>query len=299
MDWANRQVTILGFARQGMALARYLVARGAQVTLSDMKPAQTLTAELSAMADLPIHYVLGEHPSSLLDHCDVLCLSGGVPIDLADRSGSAAPQRSPQQRLTDLFRCVPCADHRHHRLGRQDDHDNAGGRDSETEYRRLDTDQSDTVSGVKVWVGGNIGNPLIADVGSIKAEDQVVMELSSFQLELMTHSPHIACITNITPNHLDRHGTMDAYTRAKSHILDFQSESDWAVLNADNNVTAQLQTQARKVWFSMYRQAEGDGAWLDENMGLRIRIAATGYGRCDLQLDTTCCSWATTTWEMR
>ena len=67
----------------------------------------------------------------------------------------------------------------------------------------------------RAWVGGNIGSPLIADVDEMQPDDLAVMELSSFQLELMTRSPQVAAILNITPNHLDRHGTMEAYTAAK------------------------------------------------------------------------------------
>jgi len=82
----------------------------------------------------------------------------------------------------------------------------------------------------KVWVGGNIGIPLISVVDKIQEDDLCVMELSSFQLELMTRSPQVAVILNITPNHLDRHGTMQAYTAAKARILQFQSPDDTAVL---------------------------------------------------------------------
>ena len=71
-------------------------------------------------------------------------------------------------------------------------------------------------------------------IDQIKSDHTAVMELSSFQLELMTISPDIACVTNITPNHLDRHGTMEEYTRAKTLILDFQTSSDVAVLNRDD-----------------------------------------------------------------
>ena len=86
----------------------------------------------------------------------------------------------------------------------------------------------------KVWVGGNIGTPLISVVDQIQSDDLCVMELSSFQLELMTLSPQVAVILNITPNHLDRHGTMQAYTEAKARILQFQSSSDCAVLGRDD-----------------------------------------------------------------
>ena len=79
-------------------------------------------------------------------------------------------------------------------------------------------------------MGGNIGTPLIDRLDEIKAQDLVILELSSFQLELMTRSPHIAAVLNITPNHLDRHGTMQAYSAAKAHILDYQTQDDAAVL---------------------------------------------------------------------
>jgi UDP-N-acetylmuramoylalanine--D-glutamate ligase len=128
----------------------------------------------------------------------------------------------------------------------------------------------------RVWVGGNIGNPLIADVEQIRPTDRVVMELSSFQLELMTDSPHIACITNITPNHLDRHGSMDSYIAAKRHILDFQQPGDWAVLGADDEVTSHLNPVGRRVWFTLRDEPEGDAAWLDGAGDLRVRIGSRG-----------------------
>jgi UDP-N-acetylmuramoylalanine--D-glutamate ligase len=125
-----------------------------------------------------------------------------------------------------------------------------------------------------VWVGGNIGNPLISDVGRIQPHDFVVMELSSFQLELMTRSPRVACITNITPNHLDRHGTMEAYIAAKRHLIDFQKDEDWQVLSADNEVTAGMNTHARTLWFSTRSEPQGDGAWMDEDGNLRVRLSS-------------------------
>ena len=103
-----------------------------------------------------------------------------------------------------------------------------------------------------VWVGGNIGNPLIADVHRMRAGDVAVMELSSFQLEIMTRSPHVGAVLNLTPNHLDRHGTMEAYTAAKSHILLHQSTSDIAVLGLDDPGACGLSSlvRGRLVYFS-------------------------------------------------
>jgi len=127
--------------------------------------------------------------------------------------------------------------------------------------------------GQRVWVGGNIGRPLIGHVGEIAPSDAVVMELSSFQLEFFGAwpgaqrqgsvlfdprgwSPQIAAITNITPNHLDRHPTMEAYVAAKAHILTEQGPGDVAVLNLDDAVTRQMGQEIadswrRVVWFSL------------------------------------------------
>jgi UDP-N-acetylmuramoylalanine--D-glutamate ligase len=105
---------------------------------------------------------------------------------------------------------------------------------------------------VRVWVGGNIGNPLIADVGQMNADDIVVLELSSFQLEIMTLSTRVAALLNITPNHLDRHGTMEAYSAAKSNLLRHQPADSLAVLGWDNANTRRLAplVQGRLLYFS-------------------------------------------------
>jgi UDP-N-acetylmuramoylalanine--D-glutamate ligase len=272
--WTSKRVVILGMARQGMALARYLCTRGAHVTLSDMKPASELSLELSLLEGLPIAYVLGNHPASLLERCDVLCLSGGVPIDLpivlqARRAG--VPLSNDAQIFVDA--CPAPI------IGIT----GSAGKTTTTTLvgEMLASEYANPQRGVHVWVGGNIGNPLIADVERIQPTDRVVMELSSFQLELMTRSPHIACITNITPNHLDRHATMEAYIAAKQHIVDHQSTEDWVVLSADNDVTATLPARARRVWFSLQPTPAGgaewrDAAWLDTAGNLRVRIAALG-----------------------
>jgi len=245
MNWTDKRVVILGIARQGTALARYLVAHGARVTLSDAKPREQL--DLQPVADLPVNFVLGGHPLTLLDACDVLCLSGGVPSDLP--IVQAARQRGiPLSNDAQIFfEACPAPI-----IGITG---SAGKTTTTTLVGEIlkasvahgdpaaesgDRPLLDSTPPIRnsVWVGGNIGNPLIGDVERIWPQDYVVMELSSFQLELMTRSPHIACITNITPNHLDRHGTMEAYIAAKKRILDFQSPDDWQVLSADDAVTS-------------------------------------------------------------
>jgi len=261
MDWSTQRVVILGGARQGTALARYLVAQGAQVTLSDLKAAHQL--DLQLLAGLPVRFVLGEHPLSLLDECDLLCLSGGVPTDLPIVQ-EARRRGIPLSNDAGLFLDACPAPV----IGIT----GSAGKTTTTTLvgEMLKADDP----GRAVWVGGNIGNPLISDLDRIQPGDRVVMELSSFQLELMNRSPHIACITNITPNHLDRHGTLEAYIAAKRRILDFQSPDDWRVLSADNSVTAALGGEgASTLWFSTRGRPAEDGAWLDEAGNLRVRLS--------------------------
>jgi len=128
-------------------------------------------------------------------------------------------------------------------------------------------------SGFRAWVGGNIGHPLIGHLGEIEPSDKVVMELSSFQLEIMGWSPPIAAILNITPNHLDRHPSMEAYTEAKLNILRFQQPGDVAVLGGDlvSNIQSQISNlQSQILSFSLNEEVE-EGAFLrDGEIILRL-----------------------------
>ena len=241
-------VVVLGLARQGLALSRWLAAQGAQVTASDVQPAEKLPDALRALEGLPIRLELGGHPLSLLDGCDLLCLSGGVPTDLpvvleARRRGISLSNDSQ------LFveRCPATV------MG-------ITGSAGKTTTTTL-VGEMCRVAGRKTWVGGNIGNPLIGDLDAIASSDLVVMELSSFQLELMTSSPPIAAVLNVTPNHLDRHPSMEAYTAAKAHILDYQSARDTAVLGFDDPVARSLARRVRgALWMFV-----GDGSRLPQD----------------------------------
>ena len=118
-------------------------------------------------------------------------------------------------------------------------------------------------AGRTVHVGGNIGHPLLAEVGEMKTDDLSVLELSSFQLMTMTHSPRIAVMTNLAPNHLDMHRDMAEYIAAKENIFTHQSSSDVAVFNADNSITRQLSKKALGKVRLFSRQEEiADGVFL-------------------------------------
>lgn len=119
-------------------------------------------------------------------------------------------------------------------------------------------------AGHKVWLGGNIGKPLLAEVGEIGEKDYAVVELSSFQLMTMSRSADIAVVTNIAPNHLDYHTDMAEYTEAKKNIYKYQSSEGMLVLNADNDITAAAADEAKgSVRMFSRRGAVASGAWFD------------------------------------
>lgn len=250
MDWKDKRVVILGLARQGTALAQYLVGKGARVVVSDTKPAALLKDALSALSNLPIEYALGGHPATLLDGADLLCLSGGVPagVPLAQEARRRGVLVSNDSQV--FLDAAPC---------RVIGITGSAGKTTTT----LLTGKMVAASGRTTWIGGNIGNPLIAEVDSMTPKDIGVMELSSFQLEIMTTSPQVAGVLNLTPNHLDRHGTMEVYIEAKSQIVRHQGRDGIAVLSRDDDNARLLETIApgSVSWFSAAEAVE-DGACL-------------------------------------
>src|SRR6185295_14406602 len=217
-NWTGTRVLILGAARQGLALARWLSLHGAHVTLSDMRSEDALRLARESLAEYQIDWALGGHPLELLDSTDVLCLSGGVPLTLpivAEAIKRGIPLSNDSQIFMEV---VPCKT-----IG-------ITGSAGKTTTTTLVGQMAKNAYGVKAYIGGNIGDPLINYVDNMQSEDVAILELSSFQLDQMTVSPNIAAILNVTPNHLDRHRTMEAYTAAKARLLDFQSDQDIAVL---------------------------------------------------------------------
>ncbi len=224
------QVLVLGAARQGVAVTRFLVRNGAAVILNDQKPAEKLRPVTQDLAKLNVRLEFGGHPPTLLNGIDLVIVSGGVPLDIPIIQESIH-RGIPVTNDSQLFMEVNLA----RTIG-------ITGSAGKTTTTALVGEIAKAAVGAdqKVWVGGNIGLPLIDLIDQIKPQDWVVLELSSFQLELMNVSPHIAAVLNITPNHLDRHVTMEAYIKAKARILNFQNKNDWAVLNKDDPITWSL-----------------------------------------------------------
>ena len=223
-NWLEKNVLAIGAARQGLAITRYLSGLGAHVLLTDQRPEEEFSAIVDEFRGLPVRFHFGSHPIALLEKIDLVCVSGGVPLELPIIR-EAQKRSIPLTNDTQIFMEAVSASV----IG-------ITGSSGKTTTTILvgEIAKAGKKEGQTVWVGGNIGKPLVNDLDSIQALDIVVLEISSFQLELMTISPEIAAVLNITPNHLDRHADMDAYIAAKSRILQFQREEFAAVLNCDN-----------------------------------------------------------------
>ena len=295
-SFANSRVLVVGLAREGTALARFLAQNGARVTVTDNKPAEALADNRAALAGLPVTFALGGHPLELLDSKDLVFVSPGVPLEIP-LLVEARQRDLPLSSETRLFtRLCPAPI-----VG-------ITGSSGKTTTTALVGSMLEA-AGFKTWVGGNIGFPLIEHLDEIASTDVVVMELSSFQLEFfgawselpLGHqlgplfdvdgwSPRVSAVLNITPNHLDRHLTMDAYTAAKARILEYQRSVDLAVLNLDDPVTRDLATRTahagqRILWFSLEQGAE-EGAFLRGD-DLVLRLAGREEFMCrtgDLKL---------------
>ncbi len=271
-NWTNAQVLILGAARQGLALARWLSRHGSNVTLSDSRHADELSSARASLADTNVQWTVGGHPLELLDKADVLCLSGGVPLTLPIVQ-EAIKRGIPLSNDSQIFMEVaPCrtigitgsagkttTTTLVGEMAKKNAESTRSAQNADSAFRRLPS----------AFIGGNIGDPLINYVDEMTADDIAILELSSFQLEQMTISPNIAAILNITPNHLDRHRTMEAYTNAKARILDFQTDKDTAILGRDDKGAWNLRDKVKGslFTFSLNDLEEGlNGSYLHDGL---------------------------------
>jgi UDP-N-acetylmuramoylalanine--D-glutamate ligase len=256
-DWNGKRVTILGGARQGQAAARWLARHGASVTVNDRCTAEQMAAARSALDDTTVVWVLGSHPVEILDTTDIVCLSGGVPLDnpiVIEAIRRAIPITNDTQVFMET---VPCQT-----VG-------ITGSAGKTTTTTLVGQMAKTAFGNKVYVGGNIGDPLLNHVDTMKPDDLAILEISSFQLEQMTLSPNVAAVLNITPNHLDRHNSMEAYTATKQRILNFQATGDTAVLCREDSGSWRLRgkVNCRLITFGFGRiPGKQDGSFLSDGI---------------------------------
>jgi UDP-N-acetylmuramoylalanine--D-glutamate ligase len=235
-EFRGRRVTIIGLGkgRTTAGLARFLVGKGASVTVADPKPREDLVDGIARLGDLAEKVTLILGPSSddsaLADPDFVFVIPGIRP-------------RSPTI-LRALNRGVPVLTEMalFLRLAPATIVGITGTKGKTTTTTLVERVLS--LGPRRVVVGGNIGTAVIQDLDTLRPEDIVVLELSSFQLETVGHSPHVAVVTNVLEDHLDHHGTRDAYIAAKRNIVAWQGPRDIAVLNLDDPATVALHTGA-------------------------------------------------------
>ncbi len=232
---AGRRVTLMGLGTfgGGLGAARYLAGQGAELTVTDLRPAQKLEPSMAALRGLPITYHLSGHRAEDFTSADLVLASPAVPRTseyLLMARDAGVPVTSPMNAFLTLCPAPVAAV--------------TGSNGKSTTTALL----ARMLRGVypRVWLGGNIGICLLCSLPLMRPDHVVVLELSSFQLEdadALGWSPHAAVVTNITPNHLDRHGTMDAYAAAKRCIVGHQGPGDFAVLNAADPLLARWARQ--------------------------------------------------------
>ncbi len=248
-DVAGKRVVVMGLGRfgGGIGVTRWLAAQGAAVTVTDLDSAEKLAGSVAKIADLPVTLRLGGHDAADLESCDLLVVSPAVPKDRSAFVADARARSIPITSEMNLFieRC---------RARRVIGVTGSAGKSTTTAMLHgVLSAAADAGRLPTVWLGGNIGRSLLDDLPAIQPDHLVVLELSSFQLEdlaALRWSPPFAVITNLQPNHLDRHGTMDAYADAKLNVVRFQSSDGMIFIHQDQDDlaarVAEITTEARR-----------------------------------------------------
>jgi UDP-N-acetylmuramoylalanine--D-glutamate ligase len=257
----RKRVTVAGAARSGLAAAELLARRGARVTLSDLRPE---VPEAEPLRQLGVELELGRHRRESFEAVDLVVLSPGVPPEQPMVQAARAKGVPVIAEIELASRWLQ---------GRVIAITGTKGKSTTTAL----TGRILATAGFKVTVGGNIGAPLSAQVSESTPDTLHVVEASSFQLEQIdTFRPWIAVMLNFSPDHLDRHPSVEAYAAAKARIFENQDSSDWAVINADDPAVLELARRGRAATRLFARRRaipEGtvvDGDWIVERAGTRL-----------------------------
>jgi len=224
MELNDKNILVVGLAKTGVACARFLAGRGARVTVTDLRSEEALDAQLAELAAWDIRKVLGRHDGEDFTGADLIVVSPGVPQDhpLLVKAAAAGREIIGEVELAARFIDAPLVA--------------ITGTNGKTTTTTL-TGEIFRGNGYHTFVGGNIGNPLIELVESGEQVDQVVAEISSFQMEwITTFCPQVAALLNLSEDHLDRYANYQEYIDAKLRIFENQGESDFAVVNRDDEL---------------------------------------------------------------
>ena len=253
MELKGKKVLVVGLGKSGLAAALFLRKRGAQVTVSDMRSAAALAKEIPALLEHGISVESGGHGLLTFRRQDLIVVSPGVPMDtpeLVQVKAFGLPVIGELELAAQFLKGSILA---------------ITGSNGKTTTTAL-TGEILAAAGIETLVGGNIGVPVVDLIEKSSDASWSVLEVSSFQLESTElFHPRIAVILNITPDHLDRHGSFENYALAKERIFSAQAAKDILVLNADNARTAEAaaRTTALVYWFSLEGEIS-QGAWVQD-----------------------------------
>jgi len=248
-NWAGARVLVVGMKRSGLASAGLLAGLGARVRATDLKPLAELGEAAEVLERLRIPFEM--QAPAVFEGCDAIVISPDVPADLE-------PLEAARRRGVDVMGEIELA--APFLKGRIIGITGSNGKTTTTSLIGHILREA----GLPVQVGGNIGTPLTAMIASSREDGWNVLELSSFQLEtICDFHAHIGLALNVTQNHLDRHRTLENYAAAKARLFENMTARDFAILNADDLVTAGYarETRAAVEWFSGTRAVER-GAYL-------------------------------------
>ncbi len=278
MELKNKRVLVVGLGRSGVASAFFLQEHGARVIVSDSKSEAKLQKEVPALLDRGISIETGEHGERTFRDQDLIVVSPGVPSDQPQLQHARSLGIPVIGEVELAFRFLQ---------GKVLAITGSNGKTTTTTL----VGEILAKAGKKTMVGGNIGTPIISLASQSTPESMVVLEISSFQLEsIQQFRPWIASILNITPDHLDRHHTFEAYVAAKARIFENQragANPDYAVLNADDPTCVALadKVEVPLLWFSRKQRVE-NGAFLQgEEIVFRLHGREQAVlSRSDIQL---------------
>lgn len=260
MQIKGKKVLVIGAAVTGVPVVKQLDHLGAEIILNDFKRVNELSEVIAEIEQLPIRLVAGGHPAQLAEECDLVVVSPGVPLDIPPVQRAKALGKEVISEIELAFRLTstPIAA--------------ITGTNGKTTTTAL-LGEIMKADGRRTFVTGNIGHAMIQEIENATQEDVFVLEVSSFQLESVdTFKPRVSAILNITPDHLNRHKTMENYIDAKCKVFMNQDAEDYTILNGDDPETSKLTNRPRSKVLVFSRKREvAEGAYL-ENDHIVIRV---------------------------
>lgn len=251
-QWKQKKIAVIGVGVSNTDVVRLFAKKGLDVTLCERKTREQLGALADEFESLGVKFDLGDYAENLPKY-DMIIRAPGVYFNRPELKAAREAGSVVTSEMELFFSLCPCKIYA------------VTGSDGKTTTTSVIAEML-RAEGKTVHLGGNIGRALLPIIESVKPEDRAVVELSSFQLISMRHSPDVAVITNVAPNHLDVHGTMEEYIDAKRNLYLHQEADSRTVLNADNEITASFGEDVRGVRWNFSRREEVKfGAWADEN----------------------------------